>query len=144
MHPRTFLPDGTVVLPERCSRRDVSPSETSRNNHGLRNRFGPVIPDTPVGTIAEQPNKLLTPVEMLFGQTPATLSYDGLFSIQHIGPVCAFQSRSNRTGSKRTSTRLNCNWCLASTSSLTSPSAEVIGADEIGCDSSRTLVASSF
>ncbi len=40
--------------------------------------FGFVIPDTPVGTITRQPNKLLAPLEILFDQSPATLSYDGL------------------------------------------------------------------
>jgi uncharacterized protein (TIGR03437 family) len=40
--------------------------------------FGPVTPPIPAGTVVSQQNTLATPLQMLFGTTPATLSYKGL------------------------------------------------------------------
>lgn len=74
-----LFPDGTFVLPAGAlpgvASRPAKPGETI-TFYGIG--FGPVIADTPVGTIAQQQNTLQDPLQILFGQTPATLSYDGL------------------------------------------------------------------
>jgi len=40
--------------------------------------FGPVTPGIPAGQIVEQDNSLNSTMQVMFGQTPATLSYAGL------------------------------------------------------------------
>jgi uncharacterized protein (TIGR03437 family) len=40
--------------------------------------FGPVTPNTPAGQLVQQLNTLAAPFHILFGQTEATLQYDGL------------------------------------------------------------------
>jgi uncharacterized protein (TIGR03437 family) len=40
--------------------------------------FGPVTPNIPAGQIVEQNNSLNSTMQVMFGQTPATLSYSGL------------------------------------------------------------------
>ena len=40
--------------------------------------FGAVTPDTPAGTIVTGQNQLVQPLQILFGQTPAQLTYQGL------------------------------------------------------------------
>ena len=40
--------------------------------------FGPVTPDTPAGQIVQQQTDLVSPLQIFFGQTPATLKYQGL------------------------------------------------------------------
>jgi uncharacterized protein (TIGR03437 family) len=74
-----LFPDGTFVMPTGAlpgvASRPAKPGETI-TLYGIG--FGPVIADTPVGTIAQQQNKLLAPLQVLFGQTSATLNYDGL------------------------------------------------------------------
>jgi uncharacterized protein (TIGR03437 family) len=40
--------------------------------------FGSVIPNIPAGQIVQQSNTLSLPLQVFFGQTPATLSYSGL------------------------------------------------------------------
>jgi uncharacterized protein (TIGR03437 family) len=40
--------------------------------------FGPVTPNIPAGQIVQQDNSLISPVQVMFGKTPATLTYAGL------------------------------------------------------------------
>jgi uncharacterized protein (TIGR03437 family) len=40
--------------------------------------FGSVTPNIQTGQIVQQENSLSLPIQVMFGQTPATLSYDGL------------------------------------------------------------------
>ena len=40
--------------------------------------FGTVTPDSPAGEIVTQSNQLTQPLQILFGQTPAQISYAGL------------------------------------------------------------------
>jgi uncharacterized protein (TIGR03437 family) len=40
--------------------------------------FGPVTPNIPAGQIEQQDNSLSLPMQVMFGQTPATLTYEGL------------------------------------------------------------------
>jgi uncharacterized protein (TIGR03437 family) len=40
--------------------------------------FGPVTPNIPAGQVAQQANAVTSPLQVFFGQTPATLSYSGL------------------------------------------------------------------
>ena len=74
-----ILPDGAFAFPAGAiagvASRPAKPGETLVL-YGLG--FGPVTPDIPVGTIVQQANTLRNPLQILFGQTPASLAYDGL------------------------------------------------------------------
>jgi len=74
-----ILPDGAFAFPAGAiagvASRPAKPGETLVL-YGLG--FGPVDPDIPVGTIVQQANTLRNPLQILFGQTPASLAYDGL------------------------------------------------------------------
>jgi uncharacterized protein (TIGR03437 family) len=74
-----LFPDGTLVLPAGAlpgvASRPAKPGETIIL-YGVG--FGSVVEDTPVGTIAKQENTMRAPLQILFGQTPAMLRYDGL------------------------------------------------------------------
>jgi uncharacterized protein (TIGR03437 family) len=72
--------DGTTfVLPPGAipgvNSRQAKPGETILV-YGIG--FGDVIPNIPAGQIATQVNKLASPFQLLFGSTPAVLSYSGL------------------------------------------------------------------
>src|SRR5579872_1889064 len=75
-----FFSDGTTyVLPPGAvasiASREAKPGETI-TLYGTG--FGPVTPTMPAGEIIQQSNAVVQTVEILFGQTPATLSYWGL------------------------------------------------------------------
>jgi uncharacterized protein (TIGR03437 family) len=74
-----FLPDGTYVLPTGSiagiNSRPAHPGETI-TTYGVG--FGSVTPDIAAGQIATQQNQLALPFQILFGQTPAQLTYFGL------------------------------------------------------------------
>jgi uncharacterized protein (TIGR03437 family) len=74
-----LLSDGTYVLPAGTiagvSSRPAKPGEPIVI-YGVG--FGSVIPDIPAGEIATETNQLSTPLQILFGQTPAQLQYFGL------------------------------------------------------------------
>jgi uncharacterized protein (TIGR03437 family) len=71
--------DGTYVLPTGdiagVTSRPAKPGETIII-YGIG--FGPVTGYSPEGQLESPPDQLATPFEMLFGPTPAQLSYDGL------------------------------------------------------------------
>ena len=67
-----ILPTGAVP---NITSRPAKPGETIIM-YGLG--FGPVTPSVPAGTITPGANKLNSPMEISFGQTPATISYAGL------------------------------------------------------------------
>jgi uncharacterized protein (TIGR03437 family) len=66
------LPTGSVVG---ITSRPAHPGETI---YLFGVGFGPVTPNTPAGQIVEQDNALNSTVQVMFGQTPATLTYAGL------------------------------------------------------------------
>jgi uncharacterized protein (TIGR03437 family) len=74
-----ILPDGTYVLPSGAiagiNSRPARPGETI-TMYGIG--FGPVSPSVTAGQIVTQQNQLTLPFQVLFGQTPAQLSYYGL------------------------------------------------------------------
>jgi uncharacterized protein (TIGR03437 family) len=74
-----LLPDGTYVLPPGSiaglASRQAKPGETIVM-YGIG--FGSTAPDFPAGQIVTANNQLALPLQLLFGQTPAQLSYDGL------------------------------------------------------------------
>lgn len=75
-----LFPDGvTYVLPPGAisgiTSRQAKPGETIIV-YGLG--FGPVTPTIPAGQVVQQSNSLTSPLQVFFGQTPATLSYSGL------------------------------------------------------------------
>ena len=75
-----LFPDGvTYVLPpgtiSGITSRQAKPGETIIV-YGVG--FGPVTPAIPAGQTVQQPNSLTSPLQVFFGQTPATLSYSGL------------------------------------------------------------------
>jgi hypothetical protein len=47
-------------------------------NETFSRGFGPVTPTVPAGQIVTQSNQLAAPFQLLFGQTPAQLTYYGL------------------------------------------------------------------
>lgn len=71
--------DGTFVLPPGAipgvPSRQAQPGETIIA-YGIG--FGTVNPNIPAGQIVQELNSLTSPFQLLFGSTPATLSYDGL------------------------------------------------------------------
>jgi uncharacterized protein (TIGR03437 family) len=73
------LSDGSYVLPagaiQGVSSRPAKPGETVVM-YGVG--FGPVTPEIPAGQIVTQSNQLAAPIQILFGSTPAQLSYAGL------------------------------------------------------------------
>ncbi|HLJ15760.1 MAG TPA: choice-of-anchor V domain-containing protein [Bryobacteraceae bacterium] len=75
-----LLPDGsTYILPSGAiagvNSRPAKPGETIIL-YGIG--FGAVNPNIPAGQIVTQSNQIAAPLQILFGQTPATLSYFGL------------------------------------------------------------------
>ena len=75
-----LLPDGaTFILPAGAiagvASRPAQPGDTI-TVYGIG--FGAVTPDIPAGQIATQSNQLARPLQILFGQTPAQVTYDGL------------------------------------------------------------------
>lgn len=74
-----LLSDGTYALPENAipgvASRPAMPGETV-TIYGVG--FGPVTPDFPAGTIVTAQNTLTNSLQILFGNTAATLSYQGL------------------------------------------------------------------
>ena len=75
----TFPDELTYVLPTGAvaglASRPAHPGETIYL-YGVG--FGPVTPNIPAGQIVEQNNSLNSTMQVMFGQTPATLSYSGL------------------------------------------------------------------
>ena len=73
------LPDGTYVLPAGAvaglTSRPAKPGETI-TMYGIG--FGSVTPAFPAGQIVTEQNQLTSPFQILFGQTPAQLTYSGL------------------------------------------------------------------
>jgi len=75
-----LFPDGaTYVAPPGAipgfTSRQAKPGETIIV-YGVG--FGPVTPNIPAGQVVEEANSLTSPLQVFFGQTPATLSYFGL------------------------------------------------------------------
>ena len=75
-----LLPDGaTYILPSSAisgvASRPAQPGDTI-TLYGIG--FGPVTPASPAGQIVSEQNQLAQPLQILFGQTPAQLTYDGL------------------------------------------------------------------
>jgi uncharacterized protein (TIGR03437 family) len=75
-----LLPDGaTYILPAGAipgvASRPTQPNDTI-TLYGIG--FGSVMPDIPAGQIATQSNQLVQSLQILFGQTPAQVTYDGL------------------------------------------------------------------
>ncbi|HLH00162.1 MAG TPA: IPT/TIG domain-containing protein [Bryobacteraceae bacterium] len=74
-----LLPDGSYVLPTGAiagvNSRPAKPGETIVL-YGIG--FGLVIPPSPAGFIAPANTKLALPLQVLFGQTPAMFTYEGL------------------------------------------------------------------
>jgi uncharacterized protein (TIGR03437 family) len=74
-----LLPDGTYVLPPGAiagvASRQAHPGETIVM-YGIG--FGPVTPSFAAGQIVTANNQLAQSFQLLFGQTPAQLPYDGL------------------------------------------------------------------
>jgi len=75
-----LLPDGaTYILPNSAipsvPSRPAKPNDTI-TLYGIG--FGSVTPATPAGQIASQSTQLVQPLQILFGQTPAQVTYDGL------------------------------------------------------------------
>jgi uncharacterized protein (TIGR03437 family) len=75
-----LFPDGvTYVLPPGTipgiTSRQAKPGETIIV-YGVG--FGPVTPNIPAGQVVQQSNAVTAPLQVFFGQTPATLSYSGL------------------------------------------------------------------
>ncbi len=74
-----LFPDGTYVLPANgipgINSRPAKPGETILL-FGIG--FGTTDPSTPAGQVTGQTNALNLPMQILFGQTPGTLSYSGL------------------------------------------------------------------
>jgi uncharacterized protein (TIGR03437 family) len=74
-----FFSDGTYVMPPNAvagvASRQAKPGDTIVL-YGVG--FGPVSPTSKAGQIVQLQNKLQTPVQILFGQTPAVVSYQGL------------------------------------------------------------------
>jgi uncharacterized protein (TIGR03437 family) len=74
-----FFSDGTYVMPPNAvaglASRQAKPGDTIVL-YGVG--FGPVSPTAKAGQIVQLQNKLQTPVQILFGQTPAVVSYQGL------------------------------------------------------------------
>jgi uncharacterized protein (TIGR03437 family) len=66
------LPPGTIAG---VTSRQAKPGETI-TTYGIG--FGSVSPSVVTGQIAEQDNTLTAPIQVMFGSTPATLSYAGL------------------------------------------------------------------
>ena len=73
------FPDGTYVLPPNAisgvNSRRANPGDTL-TIYGIG--FGPVTPNIPAGQIVQQTNQLVTPPQILFGQTPGTVTFAGL------------------------------------------------------------------
>jgi uncharacterized protein (TIGR03437 family) len=75
-----LLPAGaTYILPSGAiagvTSRPAKPGDTI-TLYGIG--FGPVTPAIPAGQIVSEQNQLTQPLQVLFGQTPAQLTYDGL------------------------------------------------------------------
>jgi uncharacterized protein (TIGR03437 family) len=74
-----FFSDGSYVLPPNAvaglTSRQAKPGDTIVL-YGVG--FGPVAPTEKAGQIVQLQNKLLTPVQFMFGQTAATITYQGL------------------------------------------------------------------
>lgn len=75
-----LLPDGaTYILPSGAvsgvSSRPAKPGDTI-TLYGVG--FGSVTPANSAGQIVSEQNQLVQPLQILFGQTPAQISYDGL------------------------------------------------------------------
>ncbi|HLH38620.1 MAG TPA: hypothetical protein VKX39_05685 [Bryobacteraceae bacterium] len=74
-----ILPDGSYALPTGVipgvATRPARAGETV-TLYGIG--FGPVTPNVPAGRVASGSNQLLLPVQFLFGQASATVSYAGL------------------------------------------------------------------
>lgn len=75
-----LLPDGaTYLLPQGAisgvNSRPARPGETIVL-YGIG--FGLVTPPSPAGFIVQQTNKLILPLQITFGQTPAQITYEGL------------------------------------------------------------------
>ncbi|HLH00244.1 MAG TPA: kelch repeat-containing protein [Bryobacteraceae bacterium] len=74
------LPDGaTYILPQGAisgvASRPAKPGDTI-TLYGIG--FGAVTPAIPAGQIVTQQNQLVQPLQIMFGQTPAQVTYDGL------------------------------------------------------------------
>jgi uncharacterized protein (TIGR03437 family) len=75
-----LLPDGgTYILPSGAiagvASRPAHPTDVL-TLYGVG--FGAVTPDVPAGQIATQSNQLVQPLQIMFGQTPAQITYQGL------------------------------------------------------------------
>lgn len=74
-----FFADGTYVLPPNSipgvTSRDAKPGDTIIL-YGVG--FGSVTPSVKAGQMVQTQDRLVTPVQILFGQTAATLAYQGL------------------------------------------------------------------
>jgi uncharacterized protein (TIGR03437 family) len=76
-----LFPDGAYVLPSGAvpgvASRPARPGETI-TLYGIG--FGPVVPEIPAGTIVQQNNTLLNPVQFVFDAAAADVTYAGLVS----------------------------------------------------------------
>jgi uncharacterized protein (TIGR03437 family) len=74
-----LFPDGTYVAPPgsiaNVTSRQAKPGETI-TLYGIG--FGPVNDGVPAGYVAPATDQITTPLQIMFGQTPATISYQGL------------------------------------------------------------------
>jgi uncharacterized protein (TIGR03437 family) len=75
-----LLPDGvTYILPAGAisgiTSRPAKPGETIVL-YGIG--FGLVTPPTPAGVVVSQSNRLILPLQIMFGQTPAQITFEGL------------------------------------------------------------------
>jgi uncharacterized protein (TIGR03437 family) len=71
--------DGSYVLPAGAiAGVNSSPAQPGEEVVMYGVGFGPVTPDIPAGEIVTQSNQLALPFQLMFGQTPAQLEYDGL------------------------------------------------------------------
>jgi uncharacterized protein (TIGR03437 family) len=73
------LSDGSFALPQNAISGVASrPAMVGQTVTIYGVGFGPVNPGITAGTIVTEQNSLTTPLQVLFGTTPATLSYYGL------------------------------------------------------------------
>lgn len=71
--------DGSYVLPAgSIAGVNSSPAKPAETITIYGVGFGPVTPNIPAGEIVTEDNRLTLPLQLLFGQTPAQLTYDGL------------------------------------------------------------------
>jgi uncharacterized protein (TIGR03437 family) len=71
--------DGSYVLPAGAiAGVNSSPAQPGETVLIYGVGFGPVAPNIPAGEIVTEENQLSLPFQLMFGQTPAQLKYDGL------------------------------------------------------------------